>query len=159
MLSVISLLEMNALCDFETNLGRIFLSRFAMVLDTSLYRTLQKLMGLKSVGFSRFFVFGISEMKVWLRFSSSMAPKLRIVKEAAMASWATISQQDLKKIGGRPSSLGVVSGFIWFKACSTSYAVKSWIKSSFIEGVIFGSIPWRILSKFEGVVKVKIFLK
>lgn len=94
-----------------------------MVLDIILYKTLQRLMGLKSVGFSGYFIFGISEMKVWLRVSG-MEPELRIVNEAAMTSWPTISQQDLKKIGGRPSGPDAIIGFIWFKACSTSYAVK-----------------------------------
>lgn len=55
---------MKAHCDSETNLDRMFLSRLAMVLDTILYKTLQRLMGMKSVAFSRFFVFGISEMKM-----------------------------------------------------------------------------------------------
>lgn len=47
-----------------------------------------------------------------------MEPELSIDKEAAMTSWPTKSQQDLKTIGGRPLGPSVVSGFIWFKACS-----------------------------------------
>ena len=64
MLLVINLSDMNALCDSETNLGKKNLRRLAMVLDTILYKTLRRLMGLKLVGFSGFFVFGLSEMKV-----------------------------------------------------------------------------------------------
>ena len=50
-----------------------------------LYKTLQRLMGLKSVAFSGFFVFGISEMKVWLRLSG-MEPELSMDREAAITS-------------------------------------------------------------------------
>ena len=57
MLSIINLSDINALYDSETNLGRIFLSWLAMVLDIVLYRMLQRLMGLKSIGFSGFFCF------------------------------------------------------------------------------------------------------
>ena len=85
MLFEINLSDMKALCIFDTNFGRSFLRRLVMVFETILYKTLQRLMGLKSVAFSWFFVFGISEMKVWLRLSG-MAPELSITREVAITS-------------------------------------------------------------------------
>ena len=66
----ISLSDMKAFCVSKTSLGRIFFNWFAMVWETILYRTLQRLMGLKSLTFSGDFVFKMREMKVWFRFSS-----------------------------------------------------------------------------------------
>lgn len=60
MLSVISLSNMNALCDSDTNFGMIFFRQLAIVLDTILYKTFHRLIGWKSVAFSSDFVFGIS---------------------------------------------------------------------------------------------------
>ena len=62
MLSEISLSDMNTLCDSDTSFGRIFFRWLAMVLDTILYKTLQRLIGRKSFAFSGDFVFGISAM-------------------------------------------------------------------------------------------------
>ena len=62
MLSEISLSDMNAFWDFDTNLGKSFFRRLAMVLETILYKTLQRLIGLKSVAFSGDFIFGMSDM-------------------------------------------------------------------------------------------------
>ena len=56
-----------------------------MVFETILYKTLQRLMGLKLVAFFGFFVLGINEMKVRLRLSS-MEPELSIDREAAITS-------------------------------------------------------------------------
>ena len=64
MLFEISLSDMNALCDSDTSFVRIFFRRLAMVLDTILYKTLQRLMDQKSLAFSGFFVFGISAIYV-----------------------------------------------------------------------------------------------
>lgn len=52
-LSEINLLDMKALYDSETSLRKIFFRRFPMVLEIVLYRTLQRLMGRKSLAFSR----------------------------------------------------------------------------------------------------------
>ena len=62
MLSEISLSDMNALWDSDTNLGRSFFRRLAMILETILYKILQRLIGLKLVAFSRDFIFGMSDM-------------------------------------------------------------------------------------------------
>ena len=62
MLSEISLSDMNALWDSDTNLGGSFFRRLAMVLETILYKTLQRLIGLKSEAFSGDFIFGMSDM-------------------------------------------------------------------------------------------------
>ena len=51
MLFEISLSDMNALCDSDTNFVRIFFRRLAMVLDTILYKILQRLIGRKSFAF------------------------------------------------------------------------------------------------------------
>ena len=45
---MISLFDMNALCDSDTNFGMIFFRRLAIVLDTILYKTLHRLIGRKS---------------------------------------------------------------------------------------------------------------
>ena len=62
MLSEISLSDMNALWDFDTNLGRSFFRRLAMVLEKILYKTLLRLIGLKSMAFSGDFIYGMSDM-------------------------------------------------------------------------------------------------
>ena len=64
MLFEISLSNMNALWDSDTNLWSSFLRRLAMVFVTILYKTLQRLMDQKSLAFSGFFVFGISAIYV-----------------------------------------------------------------------------------------------
>ena len=38
-----------------------------MVLDISLYMTLHRLMGRKSLALSEFFIFGMREIKVWFK--------------------------------------------------------------------------------------------
>ena len=65
-----------------------------MVFETILYKTLQGLMGLKSLAFSGNFFFGIREIKVWFRFSG-MLPILRIERVATITSYPIKFQQDL----------------------------------------------------------------
>ena len=64
MLSEINLFDRKALCDSETNLGSNFFRRLALVLDIILYRTLQRLIGQKSLAFSGDLIFEIREMNV-----------------------------------------------------------------------------------------------
>ena len=54
MLSEINLSYMNAFWDSDTNLGEIFIRQLAIVLDTILCKTLQRLIRRKSLAFSEF---------------------------------------------------------------------------------------------------------
>ena len=65
-----------------------------MVFETILYKTLQRLMGLKLLAFSGDFVFGIRDIKVWFRFSG-MLPVLRIERVDAITSYLIKFQRDL----------------------------------------------------------------
>lgn len=65
-----------------------------MVFDTILYRTLQRLIGLKSLAFSGDFVFVMREIKVWFRFSG-MFFVFRTERVAAITSYPIKFQQDL----------------------------------------------------------------
>lgn len=64
MLSDIRQLDLKALCDSETSFGIHFFRRFAIVLDIILYKTLHRLIGRKSVGFSGDLSFGMRVRKV-----------------------------------------------------------------------------------------------
>ena len=70
-----------------------------------------------------------------------MLPEFSIAKEASMTSCPIKFQQDLKKIGDIPSEPGAVRGFICFRANSTSSAVNSLVRSAFMAGMTFLSMP------------------
>ena len=89
-LSVISLPGMKALCDSEIIAGRMVLSRLAMALDTPLYISLHRVMGLSSTNFLGFPFFGISTMEVTM-MSLGRYRLLRKSKQADVTSSPTIS--------------------------------------------------------------------
>ena len=72
-LSEINLLLVNALWCLEIIFGRIFLILFAKTFENILYKTLQRLIGLKFDAYSREFFLGMGMIKVWLRLSGRYA--------------------------------------------------------------------------------------
>ena len=140
MLSVIRQLDGNVLWDSETSFGRHFLRRLAMVLEISLYMTLQRLMGWKSLAILRDFVLGMRLSNVWFIFGG-MVPKFSTERVAERTSGPTMFQKCLKKIGGIPSGPSAEMDFICFNVASTSLVVYSLVNSRFICGVTFLSIP------------------
>ena len=112
----------------------MFFIRLASILDTSLYTTLHKLIGLKSDNLEGLLIFGIKVMLVLL-ISAIDILEFNTFITIHIISFPTTSQYFWKKIADIPSDLGAFVGCICFRAASTSSLVNVEINFWFISPV------------------------